>query len=101
MKQLSSFSSRVYEIVKCVPPGMVATYGQIAFTLGAPHGARIVGFALRACRSDDVPCHRVIFSDGALCAHWPEQRTLLEQEGVVFMPDVRVNMQLCRWPGLS
>ncbi|MCI1935312.1 MAG: MGMT family protein [Bifidobacteriaceae bacterium] len=85
-----SFAERVYAAVRCIPKGSVATYGQIARSIGAPRCARLVGFALhRNPYQGEVPCHRVVFADGGLAPGFAfggpeEQRALLEGEGVVF-----------------
>lgn len=98
-----SFYTRVYEIVAMIPYGKVATYGQIAELLGRPASARHVGFALsRSPVGHTLPCHRVVRRDGSLAPHYvfggrQTQRTRLEDEGVVFRPDGRVNMTRCQW----
>ena len=56
-------------IVRQVPPGRVATYGQIARLAGMPRCARTVGYALAACTDIEVPCHRVVREDGALSGY--------------------------------
>lgn len=87
-----SFAQRVYRIVCQIPKGKVATYGQIAALLGAPRSARYVGFALHANPQPGViPCHRVVFKNGACAPGFAfggpdEQRKLLEEEGVSFIP---------------
>ncbi|GGI12790.1 hypothetical protein GCM10007377_02720 [Galliscardovia ingluviei] len=87
-----SFAQRVYRIVCQIPKGKVATYGQIAALLGAPRSARYVGFALHANPQPGViPCHRVVFKNGACAPGFAfggpdEQRKLLEEEGVTFIP---------------
>ena len=94
---------RIYEIVRCIPAGRVASYGQIAHLAGMPRGARIVGYAMAACPAGSgVPCHRVVDSRGntkkAFDTHVPgAQRMLLEGEGVRFLPDGRVDMNACKW----
>lgn len=86
------FNQRVYEIVRRIPRGKVATYGQVAELAGAPRNARFVGFALHDNPEPGViPCHRVVFRDGSLAPGFafggPEaQRALLEGEGVRFVP---------------
>ena len=85
------FSRRVYEVVRRIPKGKVATYGQVAALAGAPRNARFVGYALHSNPEPGViPCHRVVFRDGSLAPGFafggPErQRLLLEEEGVVFI----------------
>ena len=95
----------VYAFVRTVPRGKVVTYGQVA---GSLHGisltARQVGTAM-AYAPPDVPWQRVIGAGGYLpiAKRSPEmkqrQRRLLEQEGIVFMPDAqdRVDMRRCQW----
>ena len=110
-----SFSRRVYDVVRRIPEGKVATYGQVAALAGAPRSARFVGFALHSNPEPGViPCHRVVFRDGSLAPGFafggPEvQRELLENEGVVFVPPSkdageaagadgwRVDLQQCQW----
>lgn len=87
-----SFAQRVYRIICQIPKGKVATYGQIAALLGAPRSARYVGFALHANPQPGIiPCHRVVFKNGACAPGFAfggpdEQRKLLEEEGVTFIP---------------
>ena len=89
------FSRRVYEVVRRIPKGKVATYGQVAALAGAPRNARFVGYALHSNPEPGViPCHRVVFRDGSLAPGFafggPErQRLLLEEEGVVFISPKR------------
>ncbi|PYR36161.1 MAG: cysteine methyltransferase, partial [Acidobacteria bacterium] len=54
------FSQRVLWVVRRIPPGRVATYGDVAALAGRPRAARAVGNVMRGCRRPDVPCHRVI-----------------------------------------
>jgi len=82
------FYDQVYELVRGVPTGRVATYGEIAAALGNPRKARQVGWAMRVC-PDDVPWHRVVNSQGrlsttAIHGGFNPQRALLEDEGVEF-----------------
>ena len=93
----------VYAWVRQIPPGKVATYGQIARLCGIPRGARVVGYAMASCPAGSgVPCHRVVDQEGhtkkAFDTFMPDtQRMLLEAEGVAFLPDGRVNMAECLW----
>ena len=95
--------SAIYALVRQIPAGTVASYGQLARMLGMPRGARIVGYAMASCPSDsDVPCHRVVDAQGrtkpAFDTYAPDtQRFLLEAEGVRFLPDGRVDMTECCW----
>ncbi len=101
-----NFFKQVYRVVTMIPPGKVATYGRVAAYLGAPHGARAVGWALRALPEDsDVPWHRVInaqgrisTSGGELDAH--QQRVMLEEEGIVFDDNGSTDLRKYGWEGL-
>lgn len=103
---MPSFSDKVYDQVRRIPAGRVATYGQIAFLTGHPRAARIVGQALhRNPKPGVIPCHRVVFRDGSLAPGFafggPEvQRALLEAESVPFLPDGRVDLTVCGWDGI-
>ena len=106
------FKAQVWALVKQVPPGKVATYGQIAALLAVPggmdpkdyqaFGARWVGGAMAAC-PPDVPWQRIINAQGKISL--PEgggrslQRDLLESEGVVFDDRGRIDLQKYRWSG--
>ena len=94
---------RIWELVRRIPEGKVATYGQLARMAGMPWGARVVGYAMAACPDGNgVPCHRVVDRFGgtkkAFDDYMPDgQRFRLEAEGVLFRPDVTVDMEACRW----
>ena len=60
------FQRRVIAIVRRIPPGRVATYGDIPALAGRPRAARADGNVMRGCGRPDVPCHRVIGAGGAL-----------------------------------
>ena len=64
--KISNFSALVYNIVRKIPQGEVLTYKQVADKIGRPKAYRAVGNALNKNRSKDVPCHRVIRSDGSV-----------------------------------
>lgn len=99
----NGFFEQVYQMVEQIPRGRVATYGQIARLVGSPRRARYVGFALhRNPRPGVVPCHRVVFADGSLARGFAfggvgVQRAMLEQEGVAFREDGRVDLARARW----
>jgi methylated-DNA-protein-cysteine methyltransferase-like protein len=102
MRTRASFFERVYEVVRQIPPGRVATYGQIARRLGEPHAARTVGWALRAAADPTVPWHRVLNAQGRISAEDTRregalQRVLLEAEGIDFDERGRVDLGLCQW----
>lgn len=91
-----------YDVVRQIPPGYAATYGQVARLAGMPRCARTVGYAMAACRDPSVPCHRVVDRFGgtkaAFDVHGPGgQRALLEAEGVLFRPDGTVDLPRCQW----
>ncbi len=90
------FFQRVYEAVRKIPKGKVATYGQVAKMIGT-RDARRVGQALHANRDPETPCHRVVFSDGRLAPGYAfggaeKQRQRLEQEGVKFTQEGKVEL---------
>lgn len=105
------FNQRVWALVRQVPRGKVATYGQIALMLPPPNGvdfesykafgARWVGGAMAAC-PDDVPWQRVINSQGKISERpgAQKQRQLLEEEGIIFMKD-KVDLKKYGWRGLD
>lgn len=116
-----SFFERVYEIVRMIPPSQVATYGQIAAIVSHRGAARTVGWALHGLpEGSDVPWQRVINAQGQISlgrkALTPgpspvqttgeesasaRQRALLEQEGVVFDAQGKVDLERYQWPGLD
>lgn len=93
---------QIYSVVRSIPKGYVATYGQIAALAGFPRHARQVGYALAALADDSVPWHRVINSQGLIserarpgAAEW--QRLLLEDEGITFDHRGRVPLKTYQW----
>lgn len=96
---------KIYEQVKKIPKGKVATYGQIALYAGNPRWSQVVGFALHSNPDQkNIPCHRVVNRFGETAKAFAfggedVQRMLLENEGVKFLPDGRVDMQTCLWNG--
>ena len=100
----SSTYEHFYRVIRRVPRGRVATYGQIARLAGLPGHARQVGYALHALRSStSVPWQRVIKAAGRISLRpltgGISQRILLEKEGVVFAGD-RVSLVRYGWkPG--
>ncbi len=64
-----NFFELVYRTVRAVPRGRVTTYSAVARFLGNPRGSRAVGWAMRVCPYSDVPCHRVIRSDGIVSGY--------------------------------
>ncbi len=85
-RKLTAFAERVLAVVRRIPPGRVATYGQVAELAGRPRAARAVGNIMRACDRPGVPCHRVISAGGQLGGYGGNtalKRELLRAEGVV------------------
>lgn len=97
---MNQFFQQVYDIVGQIPYGRVVSYGQIAHMLGRPRAAREVGWAMRTC-PDGLPWQRVVMKDGTIASgvYADMRRAILETEGVPFLPDGRVDMNLCRWVG--
>lgn len=107
-----AFYERVWEIVRRVPRGKVATYGQIAKMIPPPDGVELetyvafgplwVGGAMSAC-PDDVPWQRIINSKGEISerdgAGARRQRLLLEDEGVFFSERGRILLKKYGWDG--
>ena len=95
---MNTFFKGVYDTVAKIPQGKVASYGQIAIMLGKPRGAREVGWAMRHC-PEGLPWQRVVKADGSIAGGEYEslRRTLLEEEGIAFLIDGRVNMKECQW----
>lgn len=94
-----------YAVVRRIPAGKVATYGQIARLAVMPRCARTVGYAMAACTDPSVPCHRVVDRLGGTKAAFDTlapgtQRALLEAEGVPFRPDGRADLDASLWNGL-
>lgn len=91
----------IYEILSAVeeiPPGKVASYGQIARLIGRDNNARLVGKVLsQADGYGDYPCHRVVNHAGRLAPHFWEQKDLLLAEEVKFKDDTHVDMKKCQW----
>lgn len=104
------FQSLVWDIVRRIPRGRVAAYGQIALMLPPPMGVDIesyrafgprwVGGAMANC-PDDVPWQRVINSKGEISPRpgADRQRELLEEEGIVFNEKNRVDLKKFGWTG--
>lgn len=105
---LEVFRDRIYEWIRRIPRGKVATYGQIAILAGYPRQARRVGQALGAPHApDDLPWQRVINSQGRVSARAPrpdrgigireaEQEERLKREGVKFARG-KTDLRRFRW----
>lgn len=94
-----------YDIVRKIPRGKVATYGQIADLAGYNGQARQVGYALNALKENsDVPWQRVINSKGEISSRgnmiWEDyQKSILESEGIVFNEKGKINLTEYLWDG--
>lgn len=89
---------RIYEVVKNIPEGKVATYGQVAMLAGNPRWARVVGYALH-CNPEPgvIPCHRVVNREGRVSPAFAFggeniQIDLLKKEGIVFEEDGTIDL---------
>ena len=99
----NGFFEKVYEVVKTIPKGKVATYGQVARLCGNPRMSRQVGWALHVNPEPYVtPCHRVVNREGKVAPSFAfggedVQKGLLVAEGVSFVDDYTVDMEKCKW----
>ena len=97
---------KVYQAVKSIPCGTVATYGQIAEAIGNKRLSRVVGYALHVNPEPGViPCHRVVKQDGQVSEAFAfggqnKQVELLQAEGVGFIDETHVDMARYRVPFL-
>ncbi|MGI4945906.1 MAG: MGMT family protein [Janthinobacterium lividum] len=97
-------TAAIYAVVRRIPRGWVATYGQVAAMAGLPRRARLVGHVLQhLAPASDVPWHRVVNAKGAV-SYTPSrnggdalQRRLLEKEGVEFNARNRFDLERFRW----
>lgn len=103
MDKSDTFPKRVYSLVSRIPAGKVTTYGQLAMMAGSPRASRIVGAAMYRAPAG-LPCHRVLYADGSLCCDRAFggkriQRQLLEEEGVAFLENGKVDLRKHLWNG--
>ena len=95
----------IYEVVKCIPPGKVTSYGRIAKVVNC--GARQVGYAMAATPGgQDIPWHRVVNSKGEISARKEgdsdqRQRRKLMDEGIVFDRHGRIDFDQYGWEGID
>lgn len=101
---MSNSFEKIYEVVRRIPRGRVATYGQIAALAGNPRWSRVVGYALHVNPEPGViPCHRVVNRFGEPSPAFAfgginEQILLLQEDGVEFI-DGRVDLEKYLWDG--
>jgi len=99
---MEKFSDLVLKIVKTIPKGRVASYGQVALMAGEPRAARQVGWVLNQKSDDKTPWWRVINNSGRISIKHPEisaleQKGLLEKEGVKVGNNFEIDIEKCRW----
>jgi len=100
-KQVATLKGKVFALVEACPEGRVTTYGWIGKALGYPRGARMIGWIMNET-PQGVPAQRVINSKGELSGSWafgsPDlMRQLLENEGILFSEDGRVDLKRYGW----
>lgn len=94
---------QIYAVVRRIPKGCVATYGDVAFLAGNPRWARVVGYALHVNPDPQtIKCHRVVNRFGSVSSAFAfggenEQIRLLREEGVEVSDDGTVDLQKYRW----
>lgn len=93
-----NFNAAVFDAVRQIPAGRVATYGQVAAMIGRPRAARAVGNVLHYCEDETIPCHRVVNAQGRLADAFSfagpiEQKIKLNAEGVEVSADYRVDLK--------
>lgn len=84
MQKQKNFSEKVFDVVRKIPVGSVLTYKQVAEKVGSPLASRAVGNILHTNHDPNIPCHRVIRTDGKLGGYnrgSTEKRKILEKEG--------------------
>lgn len=94
-----SVFEKIYEVVKQIPCGKVATYGQVAMMAGNPRWARVVGYALHNNPNpENIPCYRVVNREGRVATGFAfgggqTQRQLLEKDGIIFETDGHIDLE--------
>lgn len=101
-KKKSTFE-KIYDIVKSIPKGTVATYGQVAVLAGNPRWARVVGYALHVNPNpDEIPCYRVVNREGRVSSAFAfggenMQIAMLRADGIEVSDEGFVNMEKYAW----
>jgi methylated-DNA-protein-cysteine methyltransferase-like protein len=98
----TEITSEIVRLLKSIPRGKVATYGQIASLAGFDHSVRRVVWILHACsKKEKLPWHRVVNQKGFISlkpgAGYEKQARLLEEEGIVFDERGRINLDRFLW----
>ncbi|OFW03141.1 MAG: hypothetical protein A3I61_01175 [Acidobacteria bacterium RIFCSPLOWO2_02_FULL_68_18] len=103
--KVASFRARVLAVVRRIPAGRVATYGDVAELAGHPRAWRAVGSIMRDCRDPATPCHRVVGAAGTLggwsAGNLQLKGELLREEGVVVTTRRIRGFRDIRWRRLS
>jgi methylated-DNA-[protein]-cysteine S-methyltransferase len=95
-----TFTRRVLSVVRRIPPGRVATYGDVADAAGRPRAWRAVGNIMKNCAAHDVPCHRVVAAGGRLGGYGGNlelKRALLRAEGLQVSRSRIRDFRMVRW----
>ena len=101
---MQDFTTRVLSVVRRIPVGRVATYGDVAAAAGSPRASRAVGNIMRECGGRDIPCHRVVAAAGRLGGYGGNvelKRALLRAEGLNVTRTVIRDFRERRWPGVT
>lgn len=99
----SEFTAKVIKMIRSIPEGKVATYGQIAKLAGKPQGSRGVAWILHSCSTAyKLPWHRVINSKGQISFeegthNFRQQKRRLEKEGVEFQAAGKLSLKIYQW----
>lgn len=99
---MATFKENVYQLIRQIPPGKVATYGQVAALVGSQGAARAVGMCMKMNPdAPRTPCHRIVASDGSLTGYSAGEgittkKALLLKEGVVFKGN-KVDLAISLW----
>ena len=98
----TSFYQRARDIIKKVPQGKVATYGQVAALAGNHRAARQIAWVLHSSSpKDNLPWHRIINTQGRISLRpgwgYERQKALLQREGIVFDPNDRIDLTKYLW----
>lgn len=100
---VTDFSKKVIQLIKSIPEGKVATYGQIAELAGKPQGSRGVAWLLNSSsKVHKLPWQRVINSKGKISfpvgsSYYKKQKSLLKSEGVKFLENDSIDMTVFQW----
>lgn len=103
MTEVSAFSKKAMTLIRAIPSGKVATYGQIAALAGKPQGSRGVAWILHSSSTvHRLPWHRVLNAQGKISFekgthNFKQQKKRLEQEGVVLTSDGKLSLTKYQW----